>query len=278
MKMKKMKFVVLAVLILVCCSACNGTITREIRHAGFSMGDTFTCDNFYPKEKEDTNYEKIKYFTGSHLINSEGKIYELSLGQKFANNQNCKLSDTNIVVKAIFDDKIVKGTDNKYYYLVGSNDVPSYSVIPETDNSYLIYDLLLKADDVIKVITANSSTGLYYVLKDDGNIYGYTISKKDYNSLPAVTSTTVAYSKNDYGAKIIDFNYAGESLNTFLRTDEKIFRMKITNSEECNKYADIKCNFQMLEDEIFNTYKDVIISYNGNTLITNYKQMFTVAS
>lgn len=278
MKMKKMKFVVLAVLVLVCCSACNGTITREIRHAGFTMGDTFTCDNFYPKEKEDTNYEKIKYFTGSHLINSEGKIYELSIGQKFANDQNCKVSDTNIVVKAIFDDKIVKGTDNKYYYLVGSNDVSSYSVIPETDNSYLIYDLLLKADDVIKVITANSSTGLYYVLKDDGNIYGYTISKKDYNSLPTVTSTTVAYSKNDYGARIIDFNYAGESLNTFLRTDEKIFRMKITNSEECNKYADIKCNFQMLEDEIFNTYKDVIISYNGNTLITNYKQMFNVAS
>lgn len=276
--MKKIKFAVLAVLVLVCCSACNGTITREIRHAGFTMGDTFTCDNFYPKEKEDTNYEKIKYFTGSHLINSEGKIYELSLGQKFANDQNCKVSDTNIVVKAIFDDKIVKGTDNKYYYLVGSNDVSSYSVIPETDNSYLIYDLLLKADDVIKVITANSSTGLYYVLKDDGNIYGYTISKKDYNSLPTVTSTTVAYSKNDYGAKIIDFNYAGESLNTFLRTDDKIFRMKITNSEECNKYADIKCNFQMLEDEIFNTYKDVIISYNGNTLITNYKQMFTVAS
>lgn len=276
--MKKIKFVILAVLILVCCSACNGTITREIRHAGFSMGDTFTCDNFYPKEKEDTNYEKIKYFTGSHLINSEGKIYELSLGQKFANDQNCKVSDTNIVVKAIFDDKIVKGIDNKYYYLVGSNDVSSYSVIPETDNSYLIYDLLLKADDVIKVITANSSTGLYYVLKDDGNIYGYTISKKDYNSLPTVTSTTVAYSKNDYGAKIIDFNYAGESLNTFLRTDDKIFRMKITNSEECNKYADIKCNYQMLEDEIFNTYKDVIISYNGNTLITNYKQMFTVAN
>lgn len=276
--MKKIKFAVLAVLVLVCCSACNGTITREIRHAGFTMGDTFTCDNFYPKEKEDTNYEKIKYFTGSHLINSEGKIYELSLGQKFANDQNCKVSDTNIVVKAIFDDKIVKGTDNKYYYLVGSNDVSSYSVIPETDNSYLIYDLLLKADDVIKVITANSSTGLYYVLKDDGNIYGYTISKKDYNSLPTVTSTTVAYSKNDYGAKIIDFNYAGESLNTFLRTDDKIFRMKITNSEECNKYADIKCNFQMLEDEIFNTYKDVIISYNGNTLITNYKQMFNVAS
>lgn len=275
--MKKIKLIILTGLVLFCCTACKGTITREIRHAGFTMGDTFTCDNFFPKEKDDTNYEKIKYFTGSHLINSEGKIYELSLGQKFANDQNCKVGDTNIVVKAIFDDKIVKGTDNKYYYLVGSNNVANYTLIPETDNSYLIYDLLLKDDGVIKVVTANSSTGLYYVLKEDGNVYGYTISKKDYNSLPTVTSTNVAYSKNDYGSKIVDFNYAGDSLNTFLKTDEKIFRMKITNSEKCNKYADVKCNYKLLEDEIFNTYKDEIISYNGNILITNYNQMFNVA-
>lgn len=275
--MKKIRLLVLAGLILFCCSACNGNITRDIRHAGFSMGDTLVCDNFFPKDKEDTNYEKIRYFTGSHIINSEGKIYELSLGQKFANDQNCKVSDTNVMVKAIFDDMIIKGTDNKYYYLIGSNDVPNYSLIPETDNSYMIYDLLLKDEGVIKVITANSSTGLYYVLKDDGNIHGYTISKKDYNSLPTVTSVSVVYSKNDYGSKIIDFNYAGNSLNTFLRTDEKVYRMKITNNEKCSKYADVNCEYKMVEDEVFSTYKDVIISYNGNTLITNYKQMFTVA-
>lgn len=275
--MRKVKLFVVVILVFFCCTACNGTITREIRHAGFTMSDTFICDNFFPKEKEDTNYERIKYFTGSHLINSEGKIYELSLGQKFANDQNCKISDTNLIVKAIFDNKIIKGTDNKYYYLVASNNVPSYSEIPQTDNSYLIYDLLLKDEGVIKVVTANSSTGLYYVLKEDGNIYGYTISKKDYNSLPTVTSTTIAYSKNDYGSRIVDFNYAGESLNTFIRTDEKIFRMRITNSEKCNKYADVKCNYKLEEDEIFNTYKDVIISYNGSTLITNYNQMFNVA-
>lgn len=277
MNRKKIYFI-LGSLVVFLCTACNGNITRDIRHAGFSVGGTFTCERFYPKDKEDNSYEKIKYFTGSHIINSEGKIYELSLGQLFANNENCKEAGTNLVVKAIFDDKVIKASDNHYYYLVASNNVQSYSVITESDNSYDIYNLLLGEEDVVKAVTANSSTGLYYVLKTDGNVYGYVISRVDHNSLPTVTSVSVIYNKNDYGSKIIDFGYAGDSLNTFIKTENKVFRMKISNNEECSKYADVNCKFQMVEDEIFSTYKDVIISYNGNTLITNYEQMFSVTN
>ena len=35
----------------------------------------------------------------------------------------------------------------------------------------------------MKVVTANSSTGIYYVLKTDGNVYSYTISKDDYKQM-----------------------------------------------------------------------------------------------
>jgi len=276
--MRKIKFVVLIVLVLLLCSACDGNVTRDIRHAGFSVGDEFVCKNFFPKDKEDTSYEKVKYLTSSHLINTDGKIYELSYGQKYANEENCKVADTNVSVKAIFDDKIIKGLDNKYYYLVAQNNVVSYSEVPQTDNSYRIYDLLLKEEDVIKVVTADSSTGLYYSLRSDGNVYGYTIASADRNSPPVVTSTKVIYSKTDYGSKIIDFNFAGDSLNTFIRTEEKVFRMKITNSEKCTKYADVKCEFEMVEDEVFVTYKDRIIAYNGNMLITDYNKTFTVAA
>ena len=275
---KKIKIMILFTVVLFSCTACSGTITREIRHAGFTIGDTFECKNFFPENKEDTSYEKIKHFTGSHLINTEGKIYELSIGQTFANDQNCKPAETNVVVKAILDDKIVKGTDNKYYYLSGQNNVAAYTLVPETDNSYQIYDLLLKEESVIKVVTADSSTGLYYVLKDDGNIYGYVISRTQRDAPPAVTSTTVAFNKNDYGSKIVDFNYAGDSLTTFVKTDEKVFRMMITNNEKCSKYADVACKYEMKEDPIFVTYKDNIISYNGSTIITDYKQMFNIGS
>ena len=60
------------------CCGCNGNITRDIRHAGFTMGGTFECSNFFPQDKEDTDYEKIRYLTGSRLVNTEGKIYEFN--------------------------------------------------------------------------------------------------------------------------------------------------------------------------------------------------------
>ncbi|MBQ3297503.1 MAG: hypothetical protein IJG97_01720 [Bacilli bacterium] len=277
MKNKVLKILMIIVLVTVC-TACNGSITREIRHAGFSISKKFICDKFYPQDKDDTSYLRIRYFTENHLIDQNGKIYEISLQQSYQSGENCKEADTAITVKTIFDDKIIKGTDDKYYYLIGQNNVSSYSEIPKTDNSYDIYNLLLKDVDTIKVVTADSSAGEYYLLKTDGNVYSYVITKKDYNSAPVVTSVSTVYNKNDFDSKIIDFNYAGNSLATFIKTENKVYRMRITNSSECKKYADIECKYKMEEDSLFEEYKDRIIVYNGSSLITDYKQVFNVAS
>lgn len=263
---------------VVLCTGCNGNITRDIRHAGFSMNGTFTCSAFFPKDKEDVNYEKILYLTDTNIINTDGKIYEISLSQPFANGENCKEANTSVQVKAIFDNSIIKGTDDKYYYLVGRNDVQSYTEVPITDNSYVIYDLLLKEADVVKAVTADNSAGIYYVLKSDGNVYSYEITKADYHTAPVITTISIIYDKTAYGSNIVDFNYAGNSLNTFIRTEDKVFRMRITNAKECGKYADISCQFSMQEDSMFVDKREKIIGFNGTTLITNYKQVFTVAS
>ena len=98
----------LIVLIIFMCTACNGKITREIRHAGFSVGNKFICDSFYPQDKEDTSFDRIRYFTATHLINRDGKIFEISLDKPYQSGQNCKEATTNIRVKAIYDDKIIK--------------------------------------------------------------------------------------------------------------------------------------------------------------------------
>ena len=277
MKNKLLKLLMIIVLVTIC-TACNGSVTREIRHAGFSIGNKFICDKFYPQDKDDFSYLKIRYFTGNHLIDQNGKIYEISFQQTYQSGENCKEAATAITVKTIFDDRIIKGTDDKYYYLIGQNNVSSYSEIPKTDNSYDIYNLLLRDVDTIKVITANSSTGEYYLLKTDGNVYSYVITKKDYNSAPVVTSVSTIYNKNDFDSKIIDFNYAGDSLATFIKTENKVYRMRIINSSECKKYADIECKYKMEEDSLFEEYKDRIIVYNGSSLITDYKQIFNVAS
>lgn len=271
--MKKRLFVVL-VLIIFLCSACNGNVTRDLRHAGFSVGDKFKCSYFYPNSKNDTGYKKVKYLTNSNIVDEDGNIYDLSLGQVYSNKENCKKSDTSIKVKAIYDNKIIKGMDNKYYYLVSENSVPSFSEVLNTNNSYELYDILLKDNDVVKVITANSSTGIYYVLKTDGNVYSYTISKDDYNSPLKVTGTKIIYDKSNYDSKIIDFNYAGNSTSTYIRTNNSVYRMQITNYDKCSKYADVSCKYKMKKDSIFEKYNDKIIAYNGNVLITDYNQVF----
>ena len=273
----KIKVILLLIVCIFFLSACNGTITRALRHDGFTVGSTFTCENFIPTKK-DSIPDKIKYLTNTHIISDSGSIYEVSFGQTYANKENCKVADTNLKVKAIFDNNIIKASDDKYYYLNSQNNVLAYTEVPETDNSYELYRILLSDEDVIKVMTANNSTGEYYVLKTDGNVYSYTLSKADRNAPLQVTSIISVYTASQYGSDIIDFQYAGDNIGTFLKTKDKVYRMRATNYEECSKYADITCTYSLLEDEVLKEYQDSIVTYNGSTLITNYKQIFSVAN
>ena len=52
--------------------------------------------------------------------------------------------------------------------------------------------------------------------------------------------------------------------------------MQVTNSEECYKYADVACKYEMLKDEKLTEEKDRIMAYSGSTLITNYGRVFNV--
>ena len=49
--MKKRVLLVLLFLVVIICTACNGNVTRDIRHAGFSVGEKFQCSYFYSNGK-----------------------------------------------------------------------------------------------------------------------------------------------------------------------------------------------------------------------------------
>ena len=275
MKKNNLKLIVLGVFVLLFCTACDGDITRAIRHDGFSIGSKVKCDLFFTEESALVN--KIKFFTGTHIIHDSGRIYELSIAQAYSSGQNCRDSGQSIIVKAIMDNNIVKGADGGYYYLNGSGQVTPYSKIPETDNNYQIYNLLLQDPQVVKVVTADSSNGLYYVLKTTGDVYGVSITKPDRNLPAQVSGTTIVYSKSKFGANIEDFHYAGNSSATYVKTTNSMFRMKASNYKECSKYADIQCEYVMQESEEYYKYKDRMVAYNGSTLITDYGLTFTAA-
>ena len=276
-KNKCLKLLVVVFIALICCG-CNGDVTRGLRGEGFQYNDKdFKCSPFFKNGKNEA-VEKIKFFTDSYFINEEGKIYEMSLSNQFSSLENCREAQTSIMVKAIMDDVIVKGYDNKYYSLTNKSEVAAYSEIPATDNNYLIYQLLLLEDNVLKVSTVDSNAGLYYSLRTDGNIYAYTIKKGDKDKPPTITSSSIAYNQNDYGERIVDFNYAGDSSATMIKLESgKVFRMEATNKKDCSKYLDIPCNYEMIENTTLTKYADKIIAYNGKIVITDYHKYFTLS-
>lgn len=273
----KKKIIVSFVLVLVIliCTGCKGDVTRSLRHDGFNVGSDIVCDAFIGKEA----VEKVKFLTATHLITTGGRIYELSLSQQYSNKSNCRVAETDLNVVSIFDDKIVKGSDGKYYSLVNQNNGEgAYKEIPENDNSYAIYDLLLKPNDVIKAVTVDSGSGTFFVLKSDGNVYEVVINKQNSNSAPEIVGTNVYYSADDYQETITDFGYKGTNGATFVRTLNHVYRFSASNKEECSKYADIACDYKMVEAPSFADYSDYILAYNGSLVITTYGKVFSVAA
>jgi len=258
---------------IVFCGGCNGTITRDIRHSGFSIsGSQFVCDDVFSKE---IVYQEIFYLDSSFLITKNGNVYEVSLEQKYSNKQNCKKVEVPTNFIAVLDNKIAKGSDNKLYYLTASSNLEKYSEVTPADNSYEIYSLLFSDDGVIKVITVNQSTGTYFFLKNDGNVYKSVISRDNYQSPYRLISTSVVYDSAEYG-NIIDFNYSGNLVSNYIITDQTIYRMRKKNSKECSKYVDIECEYESFNDETLYNYRDKILGFNGNLLITTYGKKFTV--
>ena len=271
-KMKNcFKAMLLLIFVGLICTSCKGDVTRALRHEGFSVGGDFKCSAFFGE----TATEQIRYLNGGTIITESGRIYEISMGQKYSNGENCKVADTTIKVQSIFDNSIVKAEDGNIYTLNPENNTSAYTQLTNADNSFDIYQILL-GDGIIKSMTADSSSGIYYVLKIDGNVYGYTLSKQDRNTPTTVTGTVIVYNSTDYGGPITDFGYYGNSSSTYVRTADKIFRMKATNYDECSKFADIPCNYSMVESSVLEENAPYIIAYNGSTIITNYNKVFSV--
>lgn len=270
---KGLLFSLLLVVTILLCTACQGDVTRALRHDGFNISGEFICDTFYGEDA----VEKIRYLTSDKIITDAGRIYEISLGQKFSNGSNCKIADTALKVVAVFDNRIFKADDGKLYTLSAENNSSAYTEVSTSDNSYPLYHLLLSQDGVVKVMTADSNSGIYYTLKSDGNVYGVTVSKGDRDTQPSIVGSVVVYNSADYGGTITDFAYYGDNSSTFVRTDSKIFRMKPSNFDECSKYADVPCNYSMMEATALEENKDYILAYNGSTIITTYKKVFTVS-
>lgn len=278
--MKKTIFLLGLITITLLLTGCDGNVTRDLRHSGLTLSTTeFSCTTLLPEKKDILPTDTIQYSNGSFAITDDGRLYELSLSKPYSNNENCKKINFSIKVMAYMDSSILKGEDNKFYYAPGTTNTTPLTEVTANDSNYQLYTLLLGGSQVKKVVTVDSNAGIYYVLEEDGTVYQYTITRQDYNSPYIISEKKAIYEKSEYG-EIIDFNYAGESTATYIKTKNKIYRMQITNKEECTKYADITCKYKLKLDEKitehYNTNK--IIYYGPSIVLTDYGKQFTVGN
>lgn len=259
------------------CTGCMGNVTRGIRHAGFNLSESeFTCNLLLSGKKNEKAHTKLKYVSSTKAITVDGKVYEISLGQKFSNEQNCMATDkfTKKVV-AIMDDSIIKADDGNFYYLNANGNTDAYSQVTVNDNAYGVYSVLFSDENVVKIVTVDGNSGIYYVLKNDGNIYKIIVTRASSEMPYILASSEIVYSKGRYG-KIIDFNYVGANAGTYIWSEDSIYRMKKANSDECGKYADVKCEYVMEEDVELIKYMDYVFGFNGQLLISSYGKVFNV--
>lgn len=84
------------------CTGCDGNVTRDIRHTGYTLnGDSFKCENFsFKNEATGEMVNKIRYLTSTHIIGEDGKVFEISLSKKYLDGQNCYDIGSKVYVQA----------------------------------------------------------------------------------------------------------------------------------------------------------------------------------
>ncbi len=287
--MKYVKLFIICFIVFLLCG-CEGDITRNIRHAGFSLSNSsFVCDAILAENKDDTEYETIVFFDpgNSYMITNDSKIYEISLSQKYSDGQNCRLMESSIGIVSIFNNTIFRGTDNNLYYLKSSGKNERYSQVTIDDNNYELYRLLLDDASVIKVIKDDSTSNQYFVLRGDGRIFIYTVAQEEVKTdsnkssysrkkVYVIKGTKEAAFSSKITTPIRDFNYSYNSqASSYAITDNELFRSVALNSDDCSAYADIECEYEFKRDNALMDSWDYILAYNGNTLITTYGKVFT---
>ena len=273
MKKKLLLLILFCVLFL---TGCNGSVTRDFRKLGFEVSnDKLVCSTLIPKTEGQLVSEKISYMNELYAVTESGNIYEISVGQKYSNNENCKKADTMLKVSALMDDSIARGIDGKFYYMQSDSGVKAYSEIGINDDSYQLCNILLSSPEVKRVVTVDSNKGIYYALLTDGNVYKYVIKRDNYDDPYRIESRTIEYSEEQYG-KIIDFNYNdSEKDKTYVKTNDTIYRMQAINRDRCERYADVSCNYKFMRDEVMTKYyKTKILYYGPKVLITTYGRIF----
>ena len=220
---------------------------------------TFSCEVF----------ENVRNTFDNNIIINNGKLYNISLGLKYSNEQNCKeISDVEIT-KVVNNYYI--GSDSKVY-TIDENGIKEYQNTGKIP-TYMMGEEILMAHSY-----GTSSEYKYYVLKTDGKIYDVTFTREFHFEDGVGTYKYNVVEEKVYkefeDEKIKSFDVVDGEVD-FVFTAKGVYINKVTNME-CYQYADVECVYELskndvmkvsMEDVSYINHFDRTIRYiNSNTV------------
>lgn len=240
----------------------------------------FTTDNFKCDALD--SHEIIRINNNNTMILDDYSIYDISIGNLYSNNQNCKIREIDVDIKEIKDNYII-ATNNKIYELYSES-------LYEMQNN--LKKQLLLEDDILnvfyteaKVVTSGPSekeNSTAMVLKSDGVYRQYYTrsydnkkfewpSKYKFNKEELIISTeefgNIQYIEIDKSVSLIDggyYEFDDYKVGTVI-SDKGFYYLKEIKTDECINYIDVTCEVELKQSEIVKKFmKD--IKYIGKNI------------
>lgn len=198
------------------------------------------------------------------FITTNNELYSLLFEDKlYSNNQICKKIETELKFERFVNSALITTNNEIYAYIQSEN-----KIINEED---ILYNGFVGGFD-------------YSIFHADKNIYyaGYDSSEmgggnKMYYKVNN-NNVSLFYELNKDDLNVYNFENNEIFLNgsnEILQTDKAFYTYGITNKKECQKYADVKCEYGLIKDNISEIYSDIYL-YNKYFIILKNNDNYEV--
>jgi len=203
-------------------------------------------------------------FENGLYLTYDNELYTINEQQKFSNEKNCKKVSETLIHNSINVGGMLGLVDVQNH--IYTYDIMNYNINEEKS-----------ANGVVKKFASQKNyikVEGRFALNNDGIIdtYNYDVFRLEDKKI---------FFENE---KIIDFMLDSSQNNIIVaKTDKSYYVRKKINKDECNKYADIECKYELVKDEylsknynrisIFNPYMfDInLIFKDGKTAMYHFE-------
>ncbi|MFR5857580.1 MAG: hypothetical protein ACLUFU_07230 [Bacilli bacterium] len=265
--MKKISLLLLCGVILLGVCGCNSYL-NDSSLSQYAKQQVLYNGSYKINCPELTENSIISNFNGEFFI-TNNNVYQLNYEQVYSNEKNCKLIG-NIkegTKPIIFDNHtIVDNKKNEYYISWEKNEKGDYYIEAKTN----IYQHFERFDINLELVSAqkysNGNFGETYdiITYTQNGLFAYYIDRT-YNE-----------EEKYYSYKINVDNINNERIiklyGSTIKTDKAFYEInkRKTNKEQCEKYADVKCEYEyyLKQNKILTKYYNEIMNITDGKIIT----------